>query len=460
MTAFVPTRRHVLAGATGIAAAAVLGTPRAALASSPSYRAGAASVVDNGHAVELVGQATAKGLLQFLVWTGSVTDAPTETSPRLSTNSALAARWQPQSSPNQPLSWQVRVYSSMTSATCDASPILTLPAWPTPGASTPFSLTFGSCQQLNVASDFGQAGNQVASPCTQQMAGRSPLFFAMLGDMGYKWSDDGSIPVYANFAHEFSNWIGHPQVAPLLQKSYLISVQDDHDYGRDDSAGGYGAFYQAHPEPRQAFGNLLPGAIRYSATNPTRGAYRSWAVGDVLFVLLDCRWECDSFQATRSQCQNGKYRSYLGATQRAWLYNLLRNSPARLKVVLSPVFTGQYSQRNLDGTGSGPLGERGEIFDVIETSVSGTVLFLSGNKHAAAFCAWKPGKIYELLAGPLQNNVHHPMSYSPGIVWCEGGDGQRQGPNAFGYVTVQAGEVSLAVIGEGGNIMYQTAVAY
>lgn len=452
------TRREFLKGAAG--ATLLASVPRsAAAATSPSLRtATIAFLTQGGLGAEIMAQATAAAQIQVAAWpAGDETSAvytPWASTPTMAPAAVSnAVKFQLPSLDLHGHSWQYQATccplgvdpqtnQSLWTTSAPRSP----PVIPAVGASARFAFGFSSCQQITPTTDpLLYPGEVRPAETIARLAGRDLLTFSHIGDMGYPPSNS-SDPTYRDFSMQFRNFYSHPQIAPVVASTLSEHDQDDHDLGRDDlysdpndpsAPPGYGAWYQGHPAPRQAFADLTPGCRRFPAP-----AYRRWQIADTEFFLLDCRTYSDQRRVTDpTQCQNGKYRSNLGQIQREWLYRGMRASTATVKVILSPrYFYSDYSAINLDGSPGG--GERGEILSFLQT-LPGSVLICSGDRHAAAHVYYGPlgaPNVTEMLCGPAHADVHHPIVSGRGVLWRQGRTDAitKAGTNLAGYVGIDA----------------------
>ena len=229
-------------------------------------------------------------------------------------------------------------------------------------------------------------------------AAAHPVFFAMLGDLGYQ--DDPVLHPYAQtyprYVELFRRILRRRDMIRLLEATPLYAVQDDHDYGQDDAWGT-----TVKPYAAQAYADVIPGA-RWPQPD-----YRRWSIGQVDFFLTDNRRYRDP---PSPPFENGAYRSVLGTRQRNWLLDGMAASNARVKVVFIPMTMTWYWS----------AGEQQEVLQAIADRVSGTVIFCSGDKHAGAFV--RPSdRVWELLASPLENPTKHRTPRKPGVIYTENG---------------------------------------
>ena len=325
-------------------------------------------------------------------------------------------------------SWQCLVRDPFVP---DAPPIAdvvrTIPARPAAAVPSSFTFAFGCCTTRNLGRSFVVVRDA------------QPQFFAMLGDFGYPDRSSGIAPVaqhYGGYARAFSDVLRHQRMASILGSMPFFPMLDDHDYGRDNCNRT-----TIKPFAGQAFADVMPGGV-FPAPN-----YRSWSVGDADFFLTDNRrWKDPDL----GPYANGRYMSVLGSAQRNWLLQSLAASTARVKFVFIPMTMAWYWSR----------AETSEVRSFIEDHVSGTVIFLSGDKHAGAFARYGP-RVWEFLAAPLYNSTKHTTPpRSSAVIWTENGTVNALS-NVVGMVdvdTLVAGACTLRLVREDGVELHREVV--
>jgi PhoD-like phosphatase len=331
--------------------------------------------------------------------------------------------------PGRAWAWRAEVRDPMSPLLAPARDVIRrIPARPAPGEPSTFTFAFGCC----TVRALGKAFRHVRQA--------RPQFFAMIGDLGYPDRPSEWFPIaqtYHGYLQAFADILQQPQMTPILSSMPFFVVQDDHDYGSDDCDRT-----TVRPFAGRAFADLMPGGA-YPEPN-----YRSWSVGDADFFLTDNRrWK----DPEMGPFQNGRYMSVLGSRQRQWLLRRLAASTAKLKCVFIPMTMAWYW--------SGAEGK--EVRDFISDNVSGTVIFLSGDKHASAFARYTP-RIWEFLAAPICNPVKHTTPLrSSAVNWTENGVGTAL-ENAFGLVdvdTLHTDTCTLRLMREDGVEMHREVVA-
>jgi PhoD-like phosphatase len=417
----IGTRRRFLTDSLAVIAGAALAHRAAADPLSPMPDTAAATV---GEGLVASVRATGPARIKLRAWPSANPSAIVE-SPWYSTNGANAAEiaLTKAATPQTAWSWQGIVQEPRGKGSPVADVVRTLPARPAPGTPSSFTFAFGSCATL---------GGTV--PSLRVARGLGPLFFAMIGDMGYP-DKLASSQDYNGYVSLFRSFLAHPDAVPLLASTPLYCMQDDHDYGVDDCWADTVQEFAG-----LAYADLMPG-VAWPDPN-----YRRWSIGEAEFFLLDNRRYKDN---PAGPYENGKYVSVIRSTQRKWLLDGLSASRARVKFVFTPMTWTWY-------WGSG---ERNEVLTSINNTVSGPVIFLSGDRHAGAFARF-PNRVWELLACPLKNSVKATTPTRTGVIWTENGTGVGL-YNVLGVVDVDtrlAQRVTLRLVREDGVELHREVV--
>jgi hypothetical protein len=324
--------------------------------------------------------------------------------------------------------WQSQVRDPLAAGQTPADDIVrTIPSRPAPGVPSAFTFAFGCCTTRNLGTSFKVVRNA------------KPQFFAMIGDFGYLDRPNPAYPVvqdYDGYTQGFGDVMRHPRMTPITATTPLFPMSDDHDLGLDNcNRTNYKTF------AARAFDDVMPGGPSTSTH------YRSWSIGDVDFFLTDNRrWKDPDL----GPYENGHYMTVLGSVQKTWLLQSLVASSARLKCVFIPMTMAWYWAP----------AEGQEVRKFIADNVSGTVIFLSGDKHAGAFACYTP-TIWEFLAAPLYNSTKHQTpARSSAVIWTENGTGTAL-YNAVGLVDVDTSmsqTCTLRLVREDGVEMHREVV--
>lgn len=304
-------------------------------------------------------------------------------------------------------------------------------------------IAFGSCLD-----------EEKAPPAWNDILARRPQLFMMLGDNVYADSEAGVYvgPDIEAMRRAYAQLGTEAGFQKLRASTPVLAVWDDHDYGLNDG----GAENPIKHEAKDIFAEFFAVA----ADDPMRtreGTYRAVIHGPpgkrVQIILLDSRWFRSELKTTDVFNAPGKQRfvpdddpakTLLGAAQWQWLGEQLRK-PAELRFIVSSI------QVLAEGHGWERWGnfprERQRLFDLINESQAGGVIFLSGDRHRAA--AYRrvdgvPYPLYELTSSSLNTGV---ASRQPEIDPQRLGGRMYAGEN-FGEINIDwvRGVVSLDIL--------------
>jgi len=134
------------------------------------------------------------------------------------------------------------------------------------------------------------------------------------------------------------------------------------------------------------------------------GVWFKFAIGDVDFIMLDCRmYRTNPFASEKTM---------LGAVQKAWLKDQLAKSTATFKIVVSSVPWASGAKPGSKDTWDGFASEREEIFSFIANQKINGVILLSADRHRSD--AWKVERkdaypLYDLMSSKLTNIHTHEL---------------------------------------------------
>ncbi|MDX6752288.1 alkaline phosphatase D family protein [Geminicoccaceae bacterium 1502E] len=254
-----------------------------------------------------------------------------------------------------------------------------------------------------------------------------------------------------------------PGLARLRAAQPVLSVWDDHDYGRNDGGGDFPfkatsqrLFLDFWGVPEEDPRRRRPG-IYTSAIHGPEGRR-------VQVILLDTRSFRSPLRPTDRPGAPGRERylpdpdpaaTMLGEAQWRWLEEELRR-PAELRLIVSSV------QVLADGHGFERWGnlpaERRRLLGLVSRTGAGGVLFLSGDRHIGALY-----RLDEEVPYPL----HEITSSGLNMIWAASREAgpHQQGPvyaaENFGTVEVdwQVRELRLALRGMDGGIVREARIS-
>ncbi|RMG42002.1 MAG: alkaline phosphatase [Planctomycetota bacterium] len=234
----------------------------------------------------------------------------------------------------------------------------------------------------------------------------NPLAFLMLGDNVY--IDDPEHPATQRYCYYRRQ--SRPEWRRFTAQTAIFAIYDDHDFGTNDCVPG------PHVD-RPPWKRRVWTVFRQNWANPAYGGgerqpgcWFDFHIADVHFILLDGRYY---------RSRDGE-PSMLGPVQKQWLFETLRHSPARFKVIASPVpFTPGVKPGSKD-TWDGFAAEREELFRLIERERIEGVFLIAADRHRTDLRVIERPDGYDLFefeSSKLTNRHTHPIVRTPGLIW-------------------------------------------
>jgi alkaline phosphatase D len=231
----------------------------------------------------------------------------------------------------------------------------------------PTTIAFGSCNRVTMSQSMWD-----------HVAVNNPNLWIWLGDIIY--ADTADMKALA--AH-YRRLKTNPEYKKLRDKTQIIGIYDDHDYGYNDACKYY-------PMKRSAKKCLMD-FLDIPLNSPVRkrdGAYQSYTFGKVgqkiKVIIMDLRWFRDSLVPDPSK--EKRYNpsldgEMLGETQWAWLEEELRNNTANLTILCSSIQV-LSDEHGYEKWGNFP-NERKRLLKLIGATKPKNLLILSGDRHMA-----------------------------------------------------------------------------
>ena len=264
---------------------------------------------------------------------------------------------------------------------------LTFTTPPPAQAREKFSIAFGACSRFVPERES----------IWEIVAKQNPIAYLTLGDNVYiDQPEDQQMQRVHYYRRQF-----HPSYRVMTASTGIYSIWDDHDFGKDDSAGGpkitkpswkqknFNVFSQNWNNPPYAGGEKLP------------GCFYDFTLGDVHFIMTDGRYYRDQGV------------SMLGPDQQAWLLRTLSSSKSTFKVLCSGTLWTEHADKGGRDSWWGYQKDRDEIFSMIRDQKISGVFLLSGDRHRhemfrLGFDVGYP--LYEFETAKVTNIHTHPAN--------------------------------------------------
>jgi alkaline phosphatase D len=288
----------------------------------------------------------------------------------------------------------------------------TFRTFPADGKSSKFSLAFG-----------GGAGFVPPNERMWDTIGTfNPSAMLLLGDNVY--IDDPESVLMQQYTYQRRQ--SRPEWRKLTARTPTFTIWDDHDFSTNDTWGGADIavpFWKkdwVFPIFRQNWANPA-----YGNGDAQPGCWYSFKMGDVDFIMLDCRYYRTDPAGTEL--------SMLGPVQMAWLKQELTKATGTFVVVCSSVPWDFRTKGDSLDTWNGYKDERETIFGFIEEKRIEGVILLSADRHRSD--AWKIDRengygLYEFSSSRLTNQHVHPRMEAAGAIFS------YNELQSFGLVTI------------------------
>lgn len=236
-------------------------------------------------------------------------------------------------------------------------------------------ITFGSC-----------ASQDKPQPIWETLIRQNPDLFLFIGDNVYADTEDMAV-----MQERYEKLLAKPGYQKLLSTAPVLSIWDDHDYGRNDAGAEY-------PKKKQAEKIFLD-FFQVDKNSPRRkrpGIYGAKIFGEpgkqVQIILLDTRYfrdplirNSESRESKKEKNIIGHYlptqdtsTTILGGTQWEWLEVQLKKA-ADVRIIASGIQVVAH-EKGAESWGNFPH-ERKRLFDLIEKTRATGVIFISGDVH-------------------------------------------------------------------------------
>ena len=231
----------------------------------------------------------------------------------------------------------------------------------------PAVIAFGSCNKLDKPQTMWDAVNA-----------NNPNLWIWLGDIIY--ADTTDMRALAKMYKTLKNT---PNYKKMRDKTQVIGVYDDHDYGANDA----GKSFPKKKQSKKCLMDFLDVPAKAAVRN-REGAYTSYTFGKgaqtVKVIVLDTRYFRDTLIPDPT-----KQRRYipnttgdmLGEAQWAWLENELKNSKANLNIISTSIQV-VADEHTHEKWGNFPNCRKRLLSLIVKTQPK-NLMILSGDRHMA-----------------------------------------------------------------------------
>lgn len=248
------------------------------------------------------------------------------------------------------------------------------------------TLAFGSCNRQNLP-----------QPLWKPILADQPDLWIWMGDNIY-----GDSPIMDTLKAKYDRQNSVADYQTLKSQTKVIGIWDDHDYGINDG----GKFFAQKKASRDLMFDFL-GVPGNAPERSHEGAYSSHLYGKgedlVKVILLDARYFRDTLERINRVYQINENGEVLGDAQWNWLENELKNSPAKVNLIVSGIQM-LPTEHAYEKWANFPK-EREKLLDLIAKSGAKTPILLSGDRHIAEVMKLTdsrfPEGIYEITSSGL-----------------------------------------------------------
>jgi alkaline phosphatase D len=190
-----------------------------------------------------------------------------------------------------------------------------------------------------------------------------------------------------------------PEFRRMSASAAIYAIWDDHDFGKNDTAGGPDTFKPDWKLPvwrvfKENWNNPYYGGGK---TQP--GCWFDFSIGDVDFFMTDGRYY-----------RSFKNKTMLGPVQKKWLLDKLAASKATFKVIASGTLWTETADKGGADSWWGVKEEREEILSLIDRKNIGGVILISADRHRTdVYRIQRPNgyDLYEFETSKLTNEHTH-----------------------------------------------------
>jgi alkaline phosphatase D len=261
------------------------------------------------------------------------------------------------------------------------------------------------------------------------------------------------------FRRKYQRLMDKPGFRDLRDRSTVLAIWDDHDYGENDA----GIEYPAKELSRQHFLSFW-GEPKDSPRWTTDGNYAAHVFGPegqrVQVILLDTRWSRSPLVRLPERAEFGPYgrnndpkTRVLGEAQWAWLEEQLK-VPAQVRIIATSIQL-LADEHNFEKWGNFPH-EKARLLKLLETS-SGVPIVVSGDRHSGEISRFdlpNGRRLYDITSSALNQGSGIP-SAEPNTLRR----GARIAEPHTGVIEIdwETGQVRMQLRRESGSVLVESS---
>ena len=306
----------------------------------------------------------------------------------------------------------------------------------------------GTASQFRIAFGGGAGFVPPHERAWRTIEAYAPDAVLLLGDNVY--IDDPESIIMQRYTYHRRQ--SRPEWRHLTARTAVFTIWDDHDFGTNDCWGG-ASLDQPFWKPHCAFRTFRenwanPG---YAGGDAQPGCWYSFQIGDVDFVMLDCRYYRTN--------PRGPNPTILGPVQMQWLKTTLSGLTGTFKILCSSVPWDFRTKGDSLDTWNGFKNEREDLFGFLESNDIEGVLLLSADRHRSD--AWRIDRaegysFYEFNSSRLTNQHAHKEMAEAGALFSYN---KKQ---SFGIVDIDTTatdpRATYSVVAIDGEIIHEISV--
>lgn len=229
------------------------------------------------------------------------------------------------------------------------------------------TIAFGSCNKTHLSQTYWTSIQE-----------NNPDLWIWLGDIIYADTNDMN-----RMQDMYNAQKNVPEYAQFVEKTPIVGIWDDHDYGQNDG----GKHFEVKADAQQLLLDFLD-VPKKAEVRKTGGIYQSYMIGQgdktIKFILLDTRYFRDDLQPNPTRSPRyiiNETGDILGEQQWKWLEQELEKSTATFNIICSSIQVLPEEQM-FEKWANFPIARQRLLALIAKTQPKNPII-LSGDRHIA-----------------------------------------------------------------------------